>query len=189
MAKRDKVKHPYLKHAMNIKSRKDFIEADYVDGVKGIDGGYGIRPLNEEEKDWLNKYYKEVINTNGLQDGVPKELLALNRKLRKAYTKAKNDKNQPVMDVLKRSIEICEQDIEECRENAGALYPSCEDVRDLYRENNHRNRCIYNQRKARGMLLELDVQEYDKYFSDLVEESGIDPEILLVDFIDPKDIK
>ena len=106
MAKRDKVKHPYLKHGMNTKSRKDFIEPDYVDGVVGVDGGIAIRPLNEEERDWLNKYYKEVVNTNGLQKNVPSGLLDLRRKLKKAITKAKQEDNQDVLRVLKKSLDL-----------------------------------------------------------------------------------
>lgn len=52
----------YLKREKNLKSRRYFIETDYINGVKDSSGKYVMRPLTQEEKEFLNKYYKEVVN-------------------------------------------------------------------------------------------------------------------------------
>lgn len=62
--KRKKPKRRYLDRKLNLKGRRDYIETFYVDGIKDSDGNYALRPLNEEEKDWLNQYYKEVVNAD-----------------------------------------------------------------------------------------------------------------------------
>jgi hypothetical protein len=58
-----------LNPALNLKSRKDYIEPDYVDGVYDETGAMVIRPLTDDEKAWLNKYYQETIITSFKKDG------------------------------------------------------------------------------------------------------------------------
>lgn len=59
--KKENKKYRYLQRDKNLKSRRYFIETDYIDGVYGEDGKQLLRPLNEEEKAWLNQYYKEDV--------------------------------------------------------------------------------------------------------------------------------
>ena len=49
--KRDIEKYPALKKNLNLKSRQDEIEVDY------------IHKLSEKEKEWLNKFNEEYVNT------------------------------------------------------------------------------------------------------------------------------
>lgn len=44
--------------------RKDLLEEDYSDGVVGVDGKVAIRPLNEDEKAWLEKFNDEYVHAN-----------------------------------------------------------------------------------------------------------------------------
>lgn len=44
--------------------RKDLLEEDYTNGVHGLDGKLAIRPLTEEEKEFLNKFNNEYVNAN-----------------------------------------------------------------------------------------------------------------------------
>lgn len=63
--KRSKMKYPYLNKSVNLKIRSDYIEPGYVNGVRSVDGsGEGIRPLNEEELEWLNKFYSEYVGAS-----------------------------------------------------------------------------------------------------------------------------
>ena len=68
-SKRDRAKYPALKRELNTKVRRYYIEPDYIDGVVNEKGEQVIRPLNDEEKAWLNKFYKEVIVTSFKKDG------------------------------------------------------------------------------------------------------------------------
>lgn len=46
---------------MNLKVRRYYIDTEYINGVKDENGQRVIRPLTEEEKDWLNKFYGEYV--------------------------------------------------------------------------------------------------------------------------------
>jgi hypothetical protein len=63
-SKRSKSRWPNLDKSLNIKARRDYIEAYYVNGVKDQNGKEVMRALTDEEKDWLNQFYKEEINAN-----------------------------------------------------------------------------------------------------------------------------
>lgn len=118
---------------MNTKVRKDYIEADYINGVKNSKGETVIRALTEEEKAWLNDFYGEFINANVKREG-------------------------------------------------GII--DWEDRKEIYNANNSRNRCIYNQKKIRGMLIDLDVDEYDKFLGKLIDQSGISYEECYIDSLE-----
>ena len=47
-----------------MKARRDYIETDYVNGIKDKHGNVVMRALTEEEKDWLDQFYKETVNAN-----------------------------------------------------------------------------------------------------------------------------
>lgn len=59
--KKDNKKYRYLQRDKNLKSRRYFIDTDYIDGVYNEDGTQAMRGLNDEEKAWLNQFYKEDV--------------------------------------------------------------------------------------------------------------------------------
>lgn len=63
-SKRTNAKYPALNKSLNTKFRRHYIEPDYINGVYDENGAQVIRPLNEEEIEWLNKFYSEVIVTS-----------------------------------------------------------------------------------------------------------------------------
>jgi len=57
-------KYRYLSREKNLKSRRYFIETDYVNGLYDENGNQVMRPLNPEEMEWLNQFYKEDLCVN-----------------------------------------------------------------------------------------------------------------------------
>jgi hypothetical protein len=59
--KAENKKYRYLQREKNLKSRRYFIDTDYIDGVYNEEGKQVIRGLSQEEKAWLNQFYKEDL--------------------------------------------------------------------------------------------------------------------------------
>lgn len=55
--RRSKAKYPALEPRYNLKIRHDELECDY------------LHELSDEEKDWLNRFNEEYVNTNFKHDG------------------------------------------------------------------------------------------------------------------------
>lgn len=85
----------------NYNRKKDLIGESYTKGIKGFDGEQAIRPLNEEEKAYLEKFNDEFINGNFVKDGTDlhhnliednkKEIKSLKRKLKKVNNELNDD--------------------------------------------------------------------------------------------------
>ena len=190
--KRQDIKYPALDQSVNLLSRKDFIEVDYINGLYDENGKEIMRPLTEEEKSWLNKFYSETLITDFLYDNkirrlhkLKKDLVRddfvkeLERQLKEAKDK-QNEDNQIILEeqitnlkklnknVYKKEIEEINKEIEKIQKEV-LLYPDKNNRKEFYDANNARNRDIYNRAKKRGRLIELDPDEYDKYYSDLVD--------------------
>lgn len=207
MSKRSKSKYPALERGLNLKSRKDFIEVDYVDGVRNKNGELVIRAMTDEEKKWLNQYYEETVVTNFLHHPDLKRLnrekkdiieCALVRKLKSQVDNIKEDYPDQVelIKELKEMIKLTKEQnsekfaqelrqIEDSMQNirdAVLLYPDKEDHKQFYKENNKRNVCIYNSCKKTGTLLEFDTDAYDTFMSKNL--NNVDHEMLLVTQLD-----
>jgi len=85
--KKHKKKFQHLSKRGSRIHRQEFIESQYVSGVYNESGEQVIRPLNEEEKAFLDKYYKEFVHGTFSTD---KESTAL---FKKAKTLSKNKEN------------------------------------------------------------------------------------------------
>lgn len=157
--RRSREKYPYLKKELNTKRRRDYLDNTYyIDGVESVDYSSddgGIRPLNEEERAWLNKFNSEYYGAsfskndkNNLHqtkaskkklDKIKKEIKDLKGQIKTIESKKKKDvdKLTELHDKVKKLGETYEY-----------LYPkkSCTDA------NNARNRCLVNKGKATGTL-------------------------------------
>lgn len=186
---------------MNLSSRKDYIEPDYINGVRDKDGKEVIRPLTDSEKEWLNKFYEETVVTNFfhepelkklnrikksiIQDDTVKELqkevkeLSENKNLNKTRIKqlkeiiklTKKQNEETYADQL----EDIEEDLQEARDKY-LFYPDKEDHKIFYGDNNARNACIFNKMRITGKLDDFEVSEFDNYLAERL--AGLDVEYL-----------
>lgn len=94
--KRSKAKYPALKKDLNLRSRRDYIEPEYINGVYDENGRQVIRALTAEEKEWLNKFYEETVVTSFKKDGT--DFLDSVEERRAAY-RDNNHRNSCLMNV------------------------------------------------------------------------------------------
>jgi hypothetical protein len=206
--KRSKSKFPALNKGLNLKSRKDYIEPDYINGVKNADGETVIRPLTEGEKKFLNDFYAETVITDFLHDPRLKGLLKKKQKLInsadikelqieiKALKQSKNDNTkriQELKDIIKllkeRNIEENEDEINLINKKMDSirkevlLYPDKESHKKFYNDNNSRNSCIYNRSVMMNKLTYIDHEDYNK-FSESYDALNNDYENYLIDMLE-----
>lgn len=82
--RRSKEKYPALKPHLNLKTRYDLIDFDYID------------QLSEDEKEWLNKFSEEYINAN-IDNKNPKRNLHKSKKLKKDCYDRNNSRNRDIL--------------------------------------------------------------------------------------------
>lgn len=167
---RERKQYPALERGVNLKSRRDYIEAEYIKGVKNSKDELVIRPLTDDEKAWLNNFYEESVVTNFLHDPILRRLN--NRKkslvndetviqlrkqakeLEKLNTPESRKRARELKQIIKltkeqnretyaKQIEKIEKQLQERREEV-LLYPDKEDHKKFYNENNSRNQCAFN---------------------------------------------
>ena len=173
--RRSRTQHPALQKKFNLKMRQDYIEPDYVNGTFNAKGEQVIRPLNHEEKNFLNSFYEEVIGANFMHDRILKELHRAMKPL-----KAKTDLTEEESDDLMRlQIEYY------MRADEVLLYSDPEDQKKLYGENNARNRCLYNRTKSIGILDELNDTTYDEFHRNVYNDKDA-ADTLLFNAIEPR---
>lgn len=79
--RRTKTKYPALKRHLNLKTRYDALDYDYVE------------KLSEDEKDWLNRFSEEYINANFNHPG---KVLHKTKKLKKDCYDKNNSRNRDI---------------------------------------------------------------------------------------------
>lgn len=198
-SRRSKTRFPALNKGVNLSSRKDYIEPEYVDGVYDQKGHQVIRPLTYEEKAWLNQFYEETVVTNFyhdpelkklnkqkkmiVEDEVVKDLLSEISELsedKEANSKRINQLKQIVRITKKQNEETYADELEEIEEELQKLreklllYPDKEDHKEFYNHNNARNNCIFNKKKIMGRLVGLDTEDYDNYTIDKLKNLDLE---------------
>lgn len=195
MAKRRKGKYPNLDPSQNLRSRTDYIETDYVNGVKDGNGKEVIRPLNEEEKAWLDQYYGEHVANSDRSLNPTEEIMQYMKQksqIKKEIAKIRREekvKTNSQIEYKKAKIKEIEGALDFLREEAGVFNPTCEEQRALYSTNNSRNFCVYNNRKARGMLLDLTTETYDSFiatFWDTLAGFDYDSQDAMIDIVEER---
>lgn len=172
---RSRAKYPALERKYNLKTRQDYIELDYVNGVINSDGECVIRALNDEEKTFLNAYYEEVVGANFIHD----------KDLRRLYEEMKPLKRRNDLDVGELDDLSILQDEYNKRADEVLLYSNHSDQKKIYGENNARNRCLYNKTKAIGILSEVNDETYDEFHKNAYNDpdSG---ENLMINLVEPR---
>lgn len=152
--RRNNAKYPALEKKYTLSMRQDYLDVEYVNGVYDKDGNEVIRPLTDEEKVWLNKFYEEELNANFNYD---KRMWIINKKLQPLKKKFKSGK------MTKKEVKEYEKLQKEYFDLAEkiCLNKTQEEMRFQYRENNRRNDDIWNRQKASGKLTEIDDCTYN----------------------------
>lgn len=88
-SKKHKKKFLYLSSNGARIHRKNSIETSYVAGVFNSEGQRVIRPLSEEEKDFLDKYYREFIHGTFNTDAESIQLFKIAKRLSKEPSNVK----------------------------------------------------------------------------------------------------
>lgn len=195
MAKQRKGKYPNLDKSQNTKSRSDYIEPDYINGVFNDKGKEVIRPLTEVEKEWLNQFYGEFVAMSDSQLNPTDEIMEYMKekaKCRKKIAKIRKEEKVHInseINFLKSRITDIEACLDFLRAEQGVLHPTCDQQRDLYNLNNTRNFCVYNNRKARGMLIDLTTETYDSFvatFWDTLANFDYDSQDALIEIVEER---
>lgn len=88
--KRSRTKYPALKPELNLKTRYELIDYDYVD------------KLSEEEKAWLNKFTEEYVNASLNTEDLDKNLHNT-EELKKDCYRRNNARNRDILTKAKAS--------------------------------------------------------------------------------------
>lgn len=163
MTKRKKTKrseHPYpnLVRDLNLRSRFDFIDANYINGRRSVtkSGEMVLRPLTEEETEFLDKFYEEYIiatldqeDENNVTSVDMKERAKKEEELKKEREelKVKLDKLDPIKDMEERNV--LARRYADLKDEIRRYKPY---KNDSYNRNNDRNNCIYNMTKSMNDL-------------------------------------
>jgi len=163
--KRENKKYPYLDKSYNLKSRQDYMDNTYyVNGIKNSKGKKVIRELNEEEKEFLNKFNAEYYGASFDKDD--------EKNLHK-YKAEKKDlkKVREYIKELKSKIKELEKSGKNT-EKLRALYKEVEATREQLTElnpklkctdaNNLRNNCLLNIGKATNEIKFIPWDELDQ---------------------------
>lgn len=127
------------------------MDTEYINGVRNEDGELVMRPLTDEEKEFLNKFYQETVNANFLHDP---ELKSLHNKIKEVQ-----QLDNPTEEDFERLDYLNLLYLEKAEE--ALLYSGEKDQKRIYGENNARNRCLYNRSKSSGSLSHIEDTQYN----------------------------
>lgn len=173
--RRSKAKYPALQKKFNLKMRQDYIEPDYVNGTFNAAGEMVIRPLDAEEKTFLNSFYEEVVGANFQHSPELKSLYNKMKPLKKKKTLTDEEQNE----LMQLQLEYY------AKADEVLLYSDGEDQKKIYGENNARNRCVYNRSKSMGILDELNNETYDEFHKNAYNTRDAGEE-MMINLIEPR---
>lgn len=175
-------KYNPLNRGGTVKTRQEFIEAEYVNGVYNPDGTEAIRPLNEQEVQWLSQFYAETEHGNFRKTQeieIAQEAYdELCRKIRKAK---KNKLTTEQVLKLKEAANQQYKELVHLRAETNTFYPEDDDRREIWNKGNKRKEDVFNRAKVSNNLISLDIHEFDDFTSKA--EKSINPEHLVLDYM------
>ncbi len=175
-------KYDFLDKKGTTKARQDYIETNYVDGVKDLKTGeMVIRKMNDEEREWLSQFISETEHGNLNKSSQIKVEVRNLKNLRSEHRTAKRHANIDEMARLEPLIEAKLQYIEVLRESCNNFYTTEEDVKEIYSRDNERRRDVYNNAKINDNLVLYELTEYDKFSTEAITD--IDPEHLILEHL------
>ena len=121
------------------------------------DGSEGIRALNEEELDWLNKFYGEYINNSFKRDGT--DLMTQSEEELEYIQGLRDQISEYRLQV--KSNKMSKEDWFEYNRLKDELF-EVDNFKNCSDRNNQRNRCLYNETKKRGKMTKRTMAELDQ---------------------------
>ena len=191
--KRSKSKHPYLKKNLNTKARRDYIDnINYINGVISVNDPNvkGIRALNEEELDFLNKFNKEFYGASFSEndnENLHKDV-GNSQQIEKVRTKIKKIKSKLKTSISRNKKNTLVKELEFYQDELLSLYPKkkCTDA------NNSRNRCLLNIGKLTNQvkLIPWNARHQDKFDEMIDQDSYFNEKVFYdIDKEDKKDLE
>lgn len=163
-----------------MKTRQEFIETDYVDGVKDAHGNIVIRPLTKEETEWLSQFYAETEHGNFLKTKEIEEQTKVYKALTLEMKKSEKSMTSGQVLELREKIEDSYKKLVHLRSETNTFYPEDEDRKEVFDRGNKRKDDLFNRAKVSGRLVTL---EDDDAFR---AEKDINPEHLALDYLTRK---
>lgn len=137
--------------------------------------GQGIRPLTDEEKDYLNEFYGEYINASFGEDNLmqtPEENKTKIKELQIEYEILENEiKDLDPIENMSERNEMARRMVDIKSEIVELDYK-----KDSYNRNNARNRCLLNKGKLTNNLEFRSWEEFDQ--NTINELEGHDLELI-----------
>lgn len=163
-------------------TRKEFMDTDYVKGVRNQYGEEVIRPLNASEVEWLSQFYAETEHGNFAKTQEIEAMQTLYTMLSSELTHAKKNKltTEEILE-LREKAENAYTELVQLRSETNTFYPEDKDRREIYTKGNQRKEDIFGVSKAAGKLVSYDIQEFDKFTTK--REKDINPEHLVLDYL------
>lgn len=177
-----KKKYDYLDKKGTAKTRHDYIETSYVDGVKNEAGETVMRPLTNDEREWLSQFIAETEHCNVNSGKELKRELKNRKAIKSDWVKAKRKGNVEEMVRLEQLLDAKTAQIEGLRSSNNNFYAREEDAQEIYERDNARRRDVYNKAKISDNLVLYDLDEYDKFSTEAV--SDVNPENLILEHLD-----
>lgn len=153
-----------------MKARQPFVDTFYTNGVASIvdPSKEGIRALTEDEKQWLDTFYRQdlIASWKEEEEHVVDEVLLASKHEELKEVQALIKKKNP------RRKNLTEDEMEQMRMIYDMYYLLKEDIRKLDRKkdsfdrNNERNRCMYNMARKTGKMLYLEAECLDTIIPD-----------------------
>lgn len=175
---KEKKKYDYLNKNGTTRTRKDYIETTYVNGVRDENGNQVIRPLNAEEREWLSQFVAETDHCNFKRTNELKDEEKTLKRLRMDYTEAKRRMNVDEMDDLNAKIQTQYDKVRSLRGETAAFYVDDEERQELYNRDYERRMDVYNNAKITDNLVLFDLNEYDKFTTEAIND--VNPENLVL---------
>lgn len=163
-----------------MKTRKDYVELDYLNGVKNENGEQVIRALTQEERDWIQRFYQETEHVNFQKTKQIQQEREDYKQLKKEYKELKDKFSREAAE-LKSKIETKYKSIVELREQTGTFYTEDKDRQALFDRDYERRMDLFNNAKSSGNLIYYDSNEYDKFESE--SEKDVNAEDLLMEHL------
>lgn len=154
-----------------MKTRREFIEADYVNGVYDSAGNLVIRPMTPEETQWLSQFYAETEHGNFQKTQEIEAQEELIKSLRKKLKKERKGMTSEMVLELKQQIEEAQKLLVHLRAETNTFYPEEEDRYEIYRRGYERKLDVYNVAKSTNRMKNLDMREFDQLSSEVVQDA------------------